>query len=280
MYEKNLEMIEDNVKLSYNNINQYSNIIFSNKYQNIIFPYVKIRLSKNSFMKICHLAELYPEEVTRFTFYKEQNNKNNIFFDKNEESNITLNSDLSTLIETSPLGKIKEKNNDISNIKIDILMFKTSKTRIILEKIYRYIYPIYLLCAIIRMISLYSVYIGYNEEEMSAYKILSIFLIFLLVNISVYGLCQIRNWYVIHLKIVSVLMIFTIIICFITCYIPRNHEFDQRIIDEYTFRHYFFFYLLIILLIFGIIINYKIYKEFKNFINETSTLSTQLIFDS
>ena len=62
------------------------------------------------------------------------------------------------------------------------------------------------------MISLYSVYIGYNEEEMSAYKILSIFLIFLLVNISVYGLCQIRNWYVIHLKIVSVLMIFILLL--------------------------------------------------------------------
>ena len=27
MYEKNSEMIEDNVKLSYNNIKQYSNII-------------------------------------------------------------------------------------------------------------------------------------------------------------------------------------------------------------------------------------------------------------
>ena len=280
MYEKNSEIVEDNVIITHANIKQYSKIIFSNKYQNIIFPYINIRLLRNSFMKICSLAGLYPEEVTRFTFYKEKNNKSNESFYKNEESNISLTSDLSTLVETSPLGKTKEQDNDISNKKIEILMFKTSKTRILLEKIYRYIYPIYLLCAIIRMISLYSVYIGYNEEEMSAYKILSIFLIFLLVNISVYGLCQIRNWYVIHLKIVSVLMIFTIIICFITCYIPRNHEFDQRIIDEYTFRHYFFFYLLIILLIFGIIINYKIYKEFKNFINETSTLSTQLIFDS
>ena len=280
MYESKSEIIEDNLKLTYDNIKQYSNILFSNKYQNIIFPYINIRILRNSFMKICSLAELYPEEVTRFTFYKQTHNKINISLYKNEESNISLTSDLSTLVETSPLGKIKEKDIDISNKKIDILMFKTSKTRILLEKIYRYIYSIYLLCAIIRMISLYSVYIGYNEEEMSTYKVLSIFLIFLLVNISVYGLCQMRNWYIIHLKILSALIIFTIIISFITCYIPMNHDFDQRIIDEYTFRHYFFFYLLIILLIVGVIVNYKIYNQFKNFIDETSNISTQLILDS
>ncbi len=280
MYEKNSELVEDNVIITHANIKQYSKIIFSNKYQNIIFPYINIRLLRNSFMKICSLAGLYPEEVTRFTFYKEINNKSNESFYKNEESNISLTSDLSTLVETSPLGKTKEQDNDISNKKIDILMFKTSKTRILLEKIYRYIYSIYLLCAIIRMISLYSVYIGYNEEEMSAYKVLSILLTFLLVNISVYGLCQMRNWYVIHLKILSLLIIFTIIITFITCYVPMNHDFDQRIIDEYTFRHYFFFYLLIILLIVGVIVNYKIYNQFKNFIDETSNISTQLILDS
>ena len=130
------------------------------------------------------------------------------------------------------------------------------------------------------MISLYSVYIGYNEEEMSPYKVLSILLIFLLVNISIYGLCQMRNWYVIHLKILSLLIIFTIIITFITCYVPSNHDFDQRIIDEYTFRHYFFFYLLIILLIIGVIVNYNIYKQFKSFIDETNNISTRLILES
>ncbi len=280
MYEKNSELVEDNVIITHANIKQYSKIIFSNKYQNIIFPYINIRLLRNSFMKICSLAGLYPEEVTRFTFYKEINNKSNESFYKNEESNISLTSDLSTLVETSPLGKTKEQDNDISNKKIDILMFKTSKTRILLEKIYRYIYSIYLLCAIIRMISLYSVYIGYNEEEMSAYKVLSILLTFLLVNISVYGLCQMRNWYVIHLKILSLLIIFTIIITFITCYVPMNHDFDQRIIDEYTFRHYFFFYLLIILLIIGVIVNYNIYKQFKSFIDETNNISTRLILES
>ena len=280
MYEKNSELVEDNVIITHANIKQYSKIIFSNKYQNIIFPYINIRLLRNSFMKICSLAGLYPEEVTRFTFYKEKNNKSNESFYKNEESNISLTSDLSTLVETSPLGKTKEQDNDISNKKIDILMFKTSKTRILLEKIYRYIYSIYLLCAIIRMISLYSVYIGYNEEEMSAYKVLSILLTFLLVNISVYGLCQMRNWYVIHLKILSLLIIFTIIITFITCYVPMNHDFDQRIIDEYTFRHYFFFYLLIILLIIGVIVNYNIYKQFKSFIDETNNISTRLILES
>ncbi len=280
MYEKNSELVEDNVIITHANIKQYSKIIFSNKYQNIIFPYINIRILRNSFMKICSLAELYPEEVTRFTFYKQTHNKINISLYKNEESNISLTSDLSTLVETSPLGKIKEKDIDISNKKIDILMFKTSKTRILLEKIYRYIYTIYLLCAIIRMISLYSVYIGYNEEEMSAYKVLSILLTFLLVNISVYGLCQMRNWYIIHLKILSALIIFTIIISFITCYIPMNHDFDQRIIDEYTFRHYFFFYLLIILLIIGVIVNYNIYKQFKSFIDETNNISTRLILES
>ena len=280
MYEKNSELVEDNVIITHANIKQYSKIIFSNKYQNIIFPYINIRLLRNSFMKICSLAGLYPEEVTRFTFYKEKNNKSNVSFYKNEESNISLTSDLSTLVETSPLGKTKEQDNDISNKKIDILMFKTSKTRILLEKIYRYIYSIYLLCAIIRMISLYSVYIGYNEEEMSPYKVLSILLIFLLVNISIYGLCQMRNWYVIHLKILSLLIIFTIIITFITCYVPMNHDFDQRIIDEYTFRHYFFFYLLIILLIIGVIVNYNIYKQFKSFIDETNNISTRLILES
>ncbi len=280
MYEKNSELVEDNVIITHANIKQYSKIIFSNKYQNIIFPYINIRLLRNSFMKICSLAGLYPEEVTRFTFYKEINNKSNESFYKNEESNISLTSDLSTLVETSPLGKTKEQDNDISNKKIEILMFKTSKTRILLEKIYRYIYSIYLLCAIIRMISLYSVYIGYNEEEMSAYKVLSILLTFLLVNISVYGLCQMRNWYVIHLKILSLLIIFTIIITFITCYVPMNHDFDQRIIDEYTFRHYFFFYLLIILLIIGVIVNYNIYKQFKSFIDETNNISTRLILES
>ena len=280
MYEKNSEIVEDNVIITHANIKQYSKIIFSNKYQNIIFPYINIRLLRNSFMKICSLAGLYPEEVTRFTFYKEKNNKSNVSFYKNEESNISLTSDLSTLVETSPLGKTKEQDNDISNKKIEILMFKTSKTRILLEKIYRYIYSIYLLCAIIRMISLYSVYIGYNEEEMSAYKVLSILLTFLLVNISVYGLCQMRNWYVIHLKILSLLIIFTIIITFITCYVPSNHDFDQRIIDEYTFRHYFFFYLLIILLIIGVIVNYNIYKQFKSFIDETNNISTRLILES
>ena len=72
MYEKNSEIVEDNVIITHANIKQYSKIIFSNKYQNIIFPYINIRLLRNSFMKICSLAGLYPEEVTRFTFYKEK----------------------------------------------------------------------------------------------------------------------------------------------------------------------------------------------------------------
>ena len=102
MYESKSEIIEDNLKLTYDNIKQYSNILFSNKYQNIIFPYINIRILRNSFMKICSLAELYPEEVTRFTFYKQTHNKINISLYKNEESNISLTSDLSTLVETSP----------------------------------------------------------------------------------------------------------------------------------------------------------------------------------
>ena len=280
LHSKKTEIIEDNIQINHKQLKIYSNIIISTKYQHVIFPKIKISLLKSSFLKICSLGQLYPEESSRFTYYEDDFKMYNTIplYSTNERS-IQL-SDSSKLVETTPLGNNNTKElEDLSVQMIDLIMFQTSKKRILLEKIYRILYKIFILFAFIRMISLYHIYIGFDEEEMTPYKIFSIILIFLLVDIGVYGLCQMRYWYIFHLKLLSFIMILTLIETIITCHIPSFHDIDVRVLDQYTFTHFLFFYSIVLLLIFGLVINYTIYSEFKNFMIETLNIRTKLIID-
>lgn len=271
------EVSEDNIRINHKNLKLYSNIIKSKKYQHILFPSIKIALLKNSFLKICSLGQLYPEESTRFTYYED---KNKIYDNFNiHETSIQL-SDSSVSVETTPLrNNNRKKLESLSSQMIDLIMFQTSKKRFLLEKIYKIIYKLFILFAIIRMLSLYHIYVGYDEVDLTPYKILSLVLMFLLVLIGVYGLCQMRYWYIFHLKLLSFIMILTLIETIITCHIPSFHDIDVRVLDQYTFTHFLFFYSIVLLLIFGLVINYIIYSEFKNFMIETLNIRTKLIID-
>jgi hypothetical protein len=88
-----------------------------------------------------------------------------------------------------------------------------------------------------------------------------------------------RYWYIFHLKLLSFIMILTLIETIITCHIPSFHDIDVRVLDQYTFTHFLFFYSIVLLLIFGLVINYIIYSEFKNFMIETLNIRTKLIID-
>ena len=269
------EVSEDNIRINHKNLKLYSNIIKSKKYQHILFPSIKIALLKNSFLKICSLGQLYPEESTRFTYYED---KNKIYDNFNiHETSIQL-SDSSVSVETTPLrNNNRKKLESLSSQMIDLIMFQTSKKRFLLEKIYKIIYKLFILFAIIRMLSLYHIYVGYDEVDLTPYKILSLVLMFLLVLIGVYGLCQMRYWYIFHLKLISFIMILTLIETVITCHIPNFNEFDGRIVDRYIISHFILLYSIVLLLIVGLVINYIIYSEFKKFMNEVLNVRTKLI---
>ena len=271
------EVSEDNIRIKHKNLKLYSNIIKSKKYQHILFPSIKIALLKNSFLKICSLGQLYPEESTRFTYYED---KNKIYDNFNiHETSIQL-SDSSVSVETTPLrNNNRKKLESLSSQMIDLIMFQTSKKRFLLEKIYKIIYKLFILFAIIRMLSLYHIYVGYDEVDLTPYKILSLVLMFLLVLIGVYGLCQMRYWYIFHLKLISFIMILTLIETVITCHIPNFNEFDGRIVDRYIISHFILLYSIVLLLIVGLVINYIIYSEFKKFMNEVLNVRTKLIID-
>jgi hypothetical protein len=271
------EVSEDNIRINHKNLKLYSNIIKSKKYQHILFPSIKIALLKNSFLKICSLGQLYPEESTRFTYYED---KNKIYDNFNiHETSIQL-SDSSVSVETTPLrNNNRKKLESLSSQMIDLIMFQTSKKRFLLEKIYKIIYKLFILFAIIRMLSLYHIYVGYDEVDLTPYKILSLILMFLLVLIGVYGLCQMRYWYIFHLKLISFIMILTLIETVITCHIPNFNEFDGRIVDRYIISHFILLYSIVLLLIVGLVINYIIYSEFKKFMNEVLNVRTKLIID-
>jgi hypothetical protein len=271
------EVSEDNIRINHKNLKLYSNIIKSKKYQHILFPSIKIALLKNSFLKICSLGQLYPEESTRFTYYED---KNKIYDNFNiHETSIQL-SDSSVSVETTPLrNNNRKKLESLSSQMIDLIMFQTSKKRFLLEKIYKIIYKLFILFAIIRMLSLYHIYVGYDEVDLTPYKILSLVLMFLLVLIGVYGLCQMRYWYIFHLKLISFIMILTLIETVITCHIPNFNEFDGRIVDRYIISHFILLYSIVLLLIVGLVINYIIYSEFKKFMNEVLNVRTKLIID-
>ena len=271
------EVSEDNIRINHKNLKLYSNIIKSKKYQHILFPSIKIALLKNSFLKICSLGQLYPEESTRFTYYED---KNTIYDNFNiHETSIQL-SDSSVSVETTPLrNNNRKKLESLSSQMIDLIMFQTSKKRLLLEKIYKIIYKLFILFAIIRMLSLYHIYVGYDEVDLTPYKILSLVLMFLLVLIGVYGLCQMRYWYIFHLKLISFIMILTLIETIITCHIPTFNEFDERIVDRYIISHFILLYSIVLLLIVGLVINYIIYSEFKKFMNEVLNVRTKLIID-
>ena len=271
------EVSEDNIRINHKNLKLYSNIIKSKKYQHILFPSIKIALLKNSFLKICSLGQLYPEESTRFTYYEDKN----IIYDNFNihETSIQL-SDSSVSVETTPLrNNNRKKLESLSSQMIDLIMFQTSKKRLLLEKIYKIIYKLFILFAIIRMLSLYHIYVGYDEVDLTPYKILSLVLMFLLVLIGVYGLCQMRYWYIFHLKLISFIMILTLIETVITCHIPNFNEFDGRIVDRYIISHFILLYSIVLLLIVGLVINYIIYSEFKKFMNEVLNVRTKLIID-
>lgn len=271
------EVSEDNIRINHKNLKLYSNIIKSKKYQHILFPSIKIALLKNSFLKICSLGQLYPEESTRFTYYEDKN----IIYDNFNihETSIQL-SDSSVSVETTPLrNNNRKKLESLSSQMIDLIMFQTSKKRLLLEKIYKIIYKLFILFAIIRMLSLYHIYVGYDEVDLTPYKILSLVLMFLLVFIGVYGLCQMRYWYIFHLKLISFIMILTLIETVITCHIPNFNEFDGRIVDRYIISHFILLYSIVLLLIVGLVINYIIYSEFKKFMNEVLDVRTKLIID-
>ena len=271
------EVSEDNIRINHKNLKLYSNIIKSKKYQHILFPSIKIALLKNSFLKICSLGQLYPEESTRFTYYED---KNTIYDNFNiHETSIQL-SDSSVSVETTPLrNNNRKKLESLSSQMIDLIMFQTSKKRLLLEKIYKIIYKLFILFAIIRMLSLYHIYVGYDEVDLTPYKILSLVLMFLLVLIGVYGLCQMRYWYIFHLKLISFIMILTLIETIITCHIPTVNEFDERIVDRYIISHFLLLYSIVLLLIVGLVVNYIIYSEFKKFMNEVLNVRTKLIID-
>ena len=271
------EVSEDNIRINHKNLKLYSNIIKSKKYQHILFPSIKIALLKNSFLKICSLGQLYPEESTRFTYYED---KNKIYDNFNiHETSIQL-SDSSVSVETTPLrNNNRKKLESLSSQMIDLIMFQTSKKRLLLEKIYKIIYKLFILFAIIRMLSLYHIYVGYDEVDLTPYKILSLVLMFLLVLIGVYGLCQMRYWYIFHLKLISFIMILTLIETIITCHIPTFNEFDERIVDRYIISHFLLLYSIVLLIIVGLVINYIIYSEFKKFMNEVLNVRTKLIID-
>ena len=271
------EVSEDNIRINHKNLKLYSNIIKSKKYQHILFPSIKIALLKNSFLKICSLGQLYPEESTRFTYYED---KNKIYDNFNiHETSIQL-SDSSVSVETTPLrNNNRKKLESLSSQMIDLIMFQTSKKRLLLEKIYKIIYKLFILFAIIRMLSLYHIYVGYDEVDLTPYKILSLVLMFLLVLIGVYGLCQMRYWYIFHLKLISFIMILTLIETIITCHIPTFNEFDERIVDRYIISHFLLLYSIVLLLIVGLVVNYIIYSEFKKFMNEVLDVRTKLIID-
>ena len=271
------EVSEDNIRINHKNLKLYSNIIKSKKYQHILFPSIKIALLKNSFLKICSLGQLYPEESTRFTYYED---KNTIYDNFNiHETSIQL-SDSSVSVETTPLrNNNRKKLESLSSQMIDLIMFQTSKKRLLLEKIYKIIYKLFILFAIIRMLSLYHIYVGYDEVDLTPYKILSLVLMFLLVLIGVYGLCQMRYWYIFHLKLISFIMILTLIETIITCHIPTFNEFDERIVDRYIISHFLLLYSIVLLLIVGLVVNYIIYSEFKKFMNEVLDVRTKLIID-
>ena len=271
------EVSEDNIRINHKNLKLYSNIIKSKKYQHILFPSIKIALLKNSFLKICSLGQLYPEESTRFTYYED---KNKIYDNFNiHETSIQL-SDSSVSVETTPLrNNNRKKLESLSSQMIDLIMFQTSKKRLLLEKIYKIIYKLFILFAIIRMLSLYHIYVGYDEVDLTPYKILSLVLMFLLVLIGVYGLCQMRYWYIFHLKLISFIMILTLIETIITCHIPTVNEFDERIVDRYIISHFLLLYSIVLLLIVGLVVNYIIYSEFKKFMNEVLNVRTKLIID-
>ena len=271
------EVSEDNIRINHKNLKLYSNIIKSKKYQHILFPSIKIALLKNSFLKICSLGQLYPEESTRFTYYED---KNTIYDNFNiHETSIQL-SDSSVSVETTPLrNNNRKKLESLSSQMIDLIMFQTSKKRFLLEKIYKIIYKLFILFAIIRMLSLYHIYVGYDEVDLTPYKILSLVLMFLLVLIGVYGLCQMRYWYIFHLKLISFIMILTLIETVITCHIPNFNEFDGRIVDRYIISHFILLYSIVLLLIVGLVVNYIIYSEFKKFMNEVLNVRTKLIID-
>ena len=271
------EVSEDNIRINHKNLKLYSNIIKSKKYQHILFPSIKIALLKNSFLKICSLGQLYPEESTRFTYYEDKN----IIYDNFNihETSIQL-SDSSVSVETTPLrNNNRKKLESLSSQMIDLIMFQTSKKRLLLEKIYKIIYKLFILFAIIRMLSLYHIYVGYDEVDLTPYKILSLVLMFLLVLIGVYGLCQMRYWYIFHLKLISFIMILTLIETIITCHIPTFNEFDERIVDRYIISHFLLLYSIVLLLIVGLVVNYIIYSEFKKFMNEVLNVRTKLIID-
>ena len=271
------EVSEDNIRINHKNLKLYSNIIKSKKYQHILFPSIKIALLKNSFLKICSLGQLYPEESTRFTYYED---KNKIYDNFNiHETSIQL-SDSSVSVETTPLrNNNRKKLESLSSQMIDLIMFQTSKKRLLLEKIYKIIYKLFILFAIIRMLSLYHIYVGYDEVDLTPYKILSLVLMFLLVLIGVYGLCQMRYWYIFHLKLISFIMILTLIETIITCHIPTFNEFDERIVDRYIISHFLLLYSIVLLIIVGLVVNYIIYSEFKKFMNEVLNVRTKLIID-
>ena len=271
------EVSEDNIRINHKNLKLYSNIIKSKKYQHILFPSIKIALLKNSFLKICSLGQLYPEESTRFTYYED---KNIIYDNFNIHETLIQLSDSSVSVESTPLqNNNRKKLESLSSQMIDLIMFQTSKKRLLLEKIYKIIYKLFILFAIIRMLSLYHIYVGYDEVDLTPYKILSLVLMFLLVLIGVYGICQMRYWYIFHLKLISFIMILTLIETVITCHIPNFNEFDGRIVDRYIISHFILLYSIVLLLIVGLVINYIIYSEFKKFMNEVLNVRTKLIID-
>lgn len=269
--EYKTEVIRDEKLIfqSPNSIIKYEKILAQKPKVFILLKKKQLALHYLSFKKICLLLNIIEVENIRFTLYIDETEKARPieqFEIKKEEIIIPDYSSSYRPIDTNP-GSIQDTTK---TKEVNAAVFVLNKTNYKAIRVYRCIYPLFFLFGVLRILHLF--FLSKHNEEISfnKYIIGNFLLIIFIFGTGIYGIYQMRNWYLTHFKYLNLTIAINILLSCFCFYLPLNEkiagEKEHIYIKENKLFHILFYVFLTILNVLAIIFNYYIKNEYVRYL--------------
>ena len=264
------------------NSDEYKNIIVYDKKQSfdslaMIQPYTSIlakgkcgvlfenspkdiSLNVLSYYKICKFASVVPEEYIRFTLYIAEPEEGFSTTPK-ETDRINIPEYSSVYHKLEIETETPEESNEQTSYKcINPAMFVANKRSSIMLKVYRCIYPLYLLAVVLRICHLLN--ISKHDSETTLYKIFNNLQILLFCILGVFGISVMRSWKILYFTLLDILLVIAFFFSgFVCIYGCRKISY----VFENIGYHFLFYVFILSLDIVAFVNNILIIREYERY---------------
>ena len=257
---------------SRNSIMKYEKILSQKTEIFILLKKKQLPLHYLSFKKICSLSNTFDVENIRFTLYIDETEKTRPIEQFEIKKDEIVIPDYSSSYRPIDMNLESTQDTGKSKEQVNTAVFVLNKTNYKAIRVYRCIYPLFFLFGVLRILHLFFLSKHNEEINFNKYVIGNFFLIIFIFGTGIYGMYQMRNWYIKHFKFLNLTIAINVLLSCFLFYLPLNGnisgEKEYNYINENKLSHILFYVFLTILNALAIIFNYYIKNEYVRYLGD------------